>query len=107
MYALNHTAVCVSKFYCVKLREARSCDFELMHTEEHASIYIQFDKVPRNSWWMLCLKGEQHVIRGKDESRRTLENVNTVTRTMKSIHHTARPSNQAACTQIFSQTLSS
>lgn len=57
---------------------------------------------------MSCSNGEQHVNRGEDESRRNLENFNTVTQSMKTIHRTARPSNQAAYTLIsVVQTLSS
>lgn len=83
----------------VKPSEVRACDFEFepVRAEERASIYIRFGRKSRGTlWWMSCSKGEQRVNRGKDESRRNLENFSTVTQSMQTIHRAGRPSNQAA-----------
>ena len=95
--ALNHAAASV--FYCVELKEAAACDseLELPRTQDLASIYVWFGrKSPGTSWWMSVSKGERHVNRRRDESRRNLEYFSAAVLSVKGVQRAARPSIQAA-----------
>lgn len=85
------------------------CEFE--HTEQHASIYIWFGGRKRKKKKPEGLHGGCHaqevygtLIGERDESRRDLENFNTGTQSMETIHRAARPSNQAALPADLVQT---
>lgn len=61
---------------------------------QHAALYTGLwlkkkEKSQRTSRWMSRSEGELHINRGRDESRRSFENVNTARPSMKTIHPAA------------------